>query len=261
MRRFECLLAGQAGIPGCVTWPLTTSQTHLQIQKWRLCLYTGVVDVVLIPEVPFELDALLDHVAKTLDRRGHVVICTAEGAGQVRTRRITTLQGCTQALRLVLSRRGPPQLYNVHWHCHHCRSQLAWNGAKPLLHLRRSHSLRHRWRGVLTADGLHFAPVPSLTSEDDVLWYPLHHNCIQAMDVSNVLSPSGFAMSMCSACVGSAGLRCHWARRERQPDPEGHRHLPARQYQEAHQGETSLLRRFSCSCRWLQMILWDWIDL
>ena len=42
------------------------------------------MDVVLIPEVPFELDKLLDHVSKILDKRGHVVICTAEGAGQVR---------------------------------------------------------------------------------------------------------------------------------------------------------------------------------
>ena len=44
----------------------------------------GVVDVCLIPEVPFELDSLLDHVAKIVDKRGHVVICTAEGAGQAR---------------------------------------------------------------------------------------------------------------------------------------------------------------------------------
>jgi len=46
----------------------------------------GVVDVCLIPEVPFELDRLLDHVAKIVDKRGHVVICTAEGAGQVRSK-------------------------------------------------------------------------------------------------------------------------------------------------------------------------------
>ena len=42
----------------------------------------GVVDVVLIPEIPFELDLLLDYVAKTLDKKGHLVICVAEGAGQ-----------------------------------------------------------------------------------------------------------------------------------------------------------------------------------
>ena len=56
--------------------------SHPQIDAAVTCC-TGVVDVVLIPEVPFELESLLDHVAKTLDRRGHVVICTAEGAGQV----------------------------------------------------------------------------------------------------------------------------------------------------------------------------------
>ena len=50
-------------------------------RSWPLC--AGVVDVCLIPEVPFELDRLLDHVAKIVDKRGHVVICTAEGAGQV----------------------------------------------------------------------------------------------------------------------------------------------------------------------------------
>ena len=42
----------------------------------------GVVDVVLIPEIPFELDLLIEYVAKTLDKKGHVVICVAEGAGQ-----------------------------------------------------------------------------------------------------------------------------------------------------------------------------------
>ena len=45
---------------------------------------TGVVDVVLIPEVPFELDLLLEYVGKTLDNKGHVVLCVAEGAGQAR---------------------------------------------------------------------------------------------------------------------------------------------------------------------------------
>lgn len=69
---------------------------------------TGVVDVVLIPEVPFELESLLEHVAKTLDRRGHVVICTAEGAGQVCRRP----QCCTQFVWAILR-----HLAGRLWHC------------------------------------------------------------------------------------------------------------------------------------------------
>ena len=42
----------------------------------------GVVDVCLIPEVPFTLPKLLAHVKKILDARGHCVVCVAEGAGQ-----------------------------------------------------------------------------------------------------------------------------------------------------------------------------------
>ena len=42
-------------------------------------------DIVLIPEVPFELDGehgLLAHVRRTVQERGHAVIIVAEGAGQ-----------------------------------------------------------------------------------------------------------------------------------------------------------------------------------
>ena len=38
--------------------------------------------MVLIPEIPFELDLLIAYVAKTLEKKGHIVICVAEGAGQ-----------------------------------------------------------------------------------------------------------------------------------------------------------------------------------
>ena len=38
--------------------------------------------MVLIPEIPFELDLLIDYVDKTLAKKGHIVICVAEGAGQ-----------------------------------------------------------------------------------------------------------------------------------------------------------------------------------
>jgi 6-phosphofructokinase 1 len=41
-----------------------------------------VVDICLIPEVPFELPKLLEHVDKILAAKGHCVVCVAEGAGQ-----------------------------------------------------------------------------------------------------------------------------------------------------------------------------------
>jgi 6-phosphofructokinase 1 len=47
---------------------------------------SGVVDAVLIPEVPFKLDGLLKHLEGVLRNKGHCVLCVAEGAGQVRTR-------------------------------------------------------------------------------------------------------------------------------------------------------------------------------
>jgi 6-phosphofructokinase len=42
-----------------------------------------VVDVCLIPEVSFNLDKLKAYVKEVLDRKGHAVVCVAEGAGQV----------------------------------------------------------------------------------------------------------------------------------------------------------------------------------
>lgn len=45
----------------------------------------GVVDVCLIPEVPFSLEKLKQCVAGVLEKKGHCVVCVAEGAGQVRT--------------------------------------------------------------------------------------------------------------------------------------------------------------------------------
>lgn len=35
-------------------------------------------------QVPFRLEAVLSHLEKILEERGHVVVCIAEGAGQVR---------------------------------------------------------------------------------------------------------------------------------------------------------------------------------
>lgn len=45
---------------------------------------TGVVDVCLIPEVNFSLDKLCSYVGEVLEKKGHAVVCVAEGAGQVR---------------------------------------------------------------------------------------------------------------------------------------------------------------------------------
>ncbi len=41
-----------------------------------------MVDICLIPEVPFTLEKLLAHVEKILKAKGHCVVCVAEGAGQ-----------------------------------------------------------------------------------------------------------------------------------------------------------------------------------
>ena len=43
---------------------------------------SGVVDLCLIPEVPFTLPALTAAIERVLERQGHAVVCVAEGAGQ-----------------------------------------------------------------------------------------------------------------------------------------------------------------------------------
>lgn len=47
---------------------------------------SGVVDAVLIPEVPFKPQALCDYLGGVVKQKGHCVVCIAEGAGQVRQR-------------------------------------------------------------------------------------------------------------------------------------------------------------------------------
>lgn len=47
----------------------------------------GVVDAVLIPEVPFTIKGergLFKYLEDVLEKKGHCVVCVAEGAGQVR---------------------------------------------------------------------------------------------------------------------------------------------------------------------------------
>lgn len=45
-------------------------------------LSNGDVNMVLLPEVKFDLDAVLAHVERRVRNRGHCVLCVAEGAGQ-----------------------------------------------------------------------------------------------------------------------------------------------------------------------------------
>lgn len=49
-------------------------------------LAAGIVDVVLIPEVKFKLEGengLMAYMETIMDKKGHCVLCVAEGAGQV----------------------------------------------------------------------------------------------------------------------------------------------------------------------------------
>jgi len=49
-------------------------------------LCSGVVDAVLIPEIPFTLkgpNGLFQYLDGVLKSKGHCVVCVAEGAGQV----------------------------------------------------------------------------------------------------------------------------------------------------------------------------------
>lgn len=43
-----------------------------------------MVDICLIPEVHFTEDKLMQYIERQLEKKGHIVICVAEGAGQVR---------------------------------------------------------------------------------------------------------------------------------------------------------------------------------
>lgn len=45
-------------------------------------LASGLVDICLIPEVTFRLDSVMSYLEDVLERKGHAVICVAEGAAQ-----------------------------------------------------------------------------------------------------------------------------------------------------------------------------------
>ena len=74
----------------CLVSMLNPAEEVLPL-RWRHVHTTngasaGVVDVCLIPEVPFALKGpkgLFAYVEKVLEERGHCVMCIAEGAGQV----------------------------------------------------------------------------------------------------------------------------------------------------------------------------------
>lgn len=49
----------------------------------RAAMSSGVVDVCLIPEVPFTIQKLCEYVEDVIQRKGHCVICIAEGGVQI----------------------------------------------------------------------------------------------------------------------------------------------------------------------------------
>ncbi|GIL60178.1 hypothetical protein Vafri_14805 [Volvox africanus] len=58
---------------------------HSGFLAMQASLASGVVDVCLIPEVSFTMDGphgLLSYLGTVLERKGHAVVCVAEGAGQ-----------------------------------------------------------------------------------------------------------------------------------------------------------------------------------
>ena len=67
---------------------------------WAGCMHpamsgaiAGVVDICLIPEVHFTEDKLMAYIDKQLQKKGHAVICVAEGAGQDMLMKSGTHQG------------------------------------------------------------------------------------------------------------------------------------------------------------------------
>jgi hypothetical protein len=98
---------------GCQEWRLWIGANKQKAGslKWaalvQASLASGVVDICLIPEVSFDLtgeQGMLAYVGDVLKRKGHVVICVAEGAGQVRSGLApchacccTAAAGCTSA--------------------------------------------------------------------------------------------------------------------------------------------------------------------
>lgn len=71
---------------------------------------SGIVDCCLIPEINFSVDKVNDHIEKIIERKGHCVICIAEGCGQVET----YLHSCAWSVVGVLNIDGARQ-QGSHW--------------------------------------------------------------------------------------------------------------------------------------------------
>ena len=67
----------------------TLAQANIE-DMWHAA---GVVDICLIPEVHFTEDKLMQYIDRILNKKGHVVICVAEGAGQDMLAKSGTHQG------------------------------------------------------------------------------------------------------------------------------------------------------------------------
>jgi 6-phosphofructokinase 1 len=71
------------------------------------CSYAaGVVDAVLIPEVPFTIkgdNGLFKYLDGVLEKKGHCVVCVAEGAGQV-DRNAALLTSCALGNDIIFCR-------------------------------------------------------------------------------------------------------------------------------------------------------------
>lgn len=67
----------------------------------------GVVDVCLIPEIPFDFEPLAAYVRKIMDRKGHCVVCVAEGAGQA------MMSDHSNGIHLASDASGNPILHDI----------------------------------------------------------------------------------------------------------------------------------------------------
>ena len=65
---------------------ILNKKTQNRYIAMQASMASGVVDICLIPEVPFTIPRLCAAVETVLDRQGHCVVCVAEGAGQDLTR-------------------------------------------------------------------------------------------------------------------------------------------------------------------------------